>query len=228
MDMKNRMKRKILIISAFLLILAVPLAYGESEADDVLAGMEDFWSTVETFTADFRQEKKLALFSDTIHSTGTLIFQKPERMLWEYDPPDDTVMSLSPGKVMFYFPGLNQAKIFYLSGEDDPTAIAPMGFGMGGEMGDVKDRFSITVHRDESDIEVTFIPKEKGEGAGMEKVVVCVDEKYMPTATAFYETTGDVTELLFSNQEINVSLDDDVFDIELPPGTFIETIGAGE
>jgi len=228
MDRKNRIRRRILLVSAFLLLFVIPAAHGESETDTVLAGMEDFWSTVETFSADFRQEKKLALFSDTVYSTGILLFQKPERMLWKYDPPDDTVMSLSPGKVMFYFPGLNQAKIIYLSGEEDATGMAPMGFGMGGGIDEMKDRFSVTVKRDEKAIEVTFIPKEKSDGDGMEKVVIRVDEEYMPIATAFYEARGDVTELLFSNQIINMPVDAEVFDIELPPGTSIETIGAGE
>lgn len=227
MGKKNKV-RKILIASALIMVLVIPKARGEGEADDVLAGMEGFWNTVETFSADFRQEKHLTLFSDTIHSTGTLIFQKPDRMLWKYDPPDDTVMSLSPGKVMFYFPGLNQAKIIYLSGEDDAATVAPMGFGMGGGMGEMKDRFSVTVDRNGVTIEVTFVPKESGGGDTMEKVVIRVDEAYMPIATVFYETTGDVTELLFSNQEINIPLDEEIFTIEPPPGTFIETIGAGE
>ena len=228
MDKKHNMIRKILLAVTLIAVFVIPAAYGEDETDTVLAGMEEFWSTVETFSADFQQEKELALFSDTIRSTGTLLFQKPERMLWKYDPPDDTVMSLSPGKVMFYFPGLNQAKIIYLSGEDDAAVMAPMGFGMGGGMDEMKNRFSVVVEREEEVIEVTFIPKETNEGDGMEKVVIRVDEAYMPIGTVFYETRGDVTELLFSNQKINVQLDEKVFDIELPPGTSIETIGVGE
>ena len=229
MDAMNRMRRRVILTSVLIIMFVFPAARGEGgEADDVLAGMEGFWSSVETFSADFRQEKRLALFTDTIYSTGTLIFQKPDRMLWKYDPPDDTIMSLSPGKVMFYFPGLNQAKIVYLTGEDDVSTVAPMGFGMGGGMEEMKDRFSVTVHRNGETVEVTFTPKERGEGDTVEKVVIRVDEAYMPIATAFYETTGDVTELLFSNQEINIPLDEEIFTIEPPPGTSIETIGAGE
>ena len=158
MDVNNSMGRKTFLTALLLMVLVVPAAYGESEADTVLAGMENFWSGVETFGADFRQEKSLALFSDTIHSTGTLLFKKPERMLWRYDPPDDTVMSISPGQVMFYFPGLNQARIIHLSGDDNTMDLAPMGFGMGGGMDEMKDRFDVTMKKDGKTIEVTFIP----------------------------------------------------------------------
>jgi len=226
--MKHNMKRMSIIAAALLVLWTAPVAHGQDEVDAVLAGMEDFWSGVETFSAEFRQEKTLALFSDTLSSTGTLLFQKPERMIWKYDPPDETVMSLSPGKVIFYFPGLNQAKIIFLSGGEDTTGLAPLGFGMGGGIGEITDRFSLTIERDGNIIEVTFIPKERVEGDRIERIIVRVDDTYMPVGTTFVETGGDVTELVFSHQLINAPLDADAFEVEFPPGTSVETIGSGE
>ena len=199
MNKNSSMGRKILLATVLVTLLVVPAARGEDETDAVLAGMEEFWSGVTTFSADFRQEKTLAFFPDTIYSTGTLLFEKPGRMLWRYDTPDDTVMSVSPGRVMFYFPGLNQARIMYPSSEDDAAGPASMGFGMGGGMGEMTDRFSVTVERDGNEVEVTFIPKETNDDNRVEKVIIRVDEDSMPIATAFHETTGGVTELLFSN-----------------------------
>jgi outer membrane lipoprotein-sorting protein len=226
--LKRRIILIILIAGALLVLWAAPAAHGEDDVDAVLAGMENFWSGVETFSADFRQEKRLALFSDTLSSTGTLLFQKPERMIWRYDPPDDTVMSLSPGKVVFYFPGLNQGKIIYLSGGEETTTPSFMGFGVGGGIGEMTDRFSVTVTREGNIIEATFVPKEDVEGGGIERVIVRVDEVYMPLGTTFVEAGGDMTELVFSNQLINIPLDADAFEVEFPPGTSVETIGAGE
>jgi outer membrane lipoprotein-sorting protein len=149
-------------------------------------------------------------------------------MLWTYDPPDDTVMSLTPGRVMFYFPGLNQAKVIHLSSGDDPRGASPLGFGMGGGIEEMKDRFVVTVNRNADSTEVIFVPREENEESGIEKMLIRVDDDFMPVGSMFFETGGDVTELVFKNQETNFHLEADAFEIELPSDTSVETIGAGE
>jgi len=76
---------------ALLLALAAPLA-GEPDERVILRGkereafldrLEGRMQKVQSFVAEFDQEKELVFFKDVVKSSGVLLFQRPDQMRWE-------------------------------------------------------------------------------------------------------------------------------------------------
>ncbi|MGZ3447122.1 MAG: LolA family protein, partial [Myxococcaceae bacterium] len=61
--------------------------------------MQGFYERTQDFTADFKQEYLYRTFNRTVVSTGTVAFQKPAKMRWEYLTPSKRTFVLSGDRI---------------------------------------------------------------------------------------------------------------------------------
>jgi outer membrane lipoprotein carrier protein len=208
---------------ALIALLLVSFSAQAADVDKVLADLQSYRETLNTFTANFVQTKHLALLSGDVISRGTFVYKKPGIMVWRYDPPEDTIMGIKPGQITFYFPSLKKAKRVHLSsGADVPQW---MSFGMGpiNDVGSVKKNATVTASEANGIILLSVSPTDKKEA--IKEIVISLRQDYNPARIRFIEKGGDITTIDFSNQRVNPTINDALFDVKIPAGVAIEDIG---
>lgn len=220
--------KRFLVLPLLFFFLAPSISAGEqNEIDDFLKKMETFWRGVDTMVCDFTQRKRLPLFDAEMVSRGSFSFKNPGRMIWRYDPPEETVMAVKPGIVTIYFKANNRAKIIHLKEDEKFPQTMTFGLGGTGDVGGAKEKFDISLTHSGSLDTITFISKERGDEYGFEKVDVAFKRDFTPVSTTIYYSDDDVTAFEFKNVVINGAAENEVFDLVLPKGVLIEEIGSG-
>ncbi len=69
------------------------------EVKTLVERMQGFYERTQDFTADFKQEYLYKMFNRTVVSTGTVAFQKPAKMRWEYLTPSKRSFVLSGDRI---------------------------------------------------------------------------------------------------------------------------------
>lgn len=69
------------------------------EVRSLVQRMQAFYEKTTDFTADFRQDYAYKTFGRTVTSTGTVAFQKPAKMRWEYLTPSKRTFVLSGDRI---------------------------------------------------------------------------------------------------------------------------------
>jgi outer membrane lipoprotein-sorting protein len=194
-----------------------------ADVDGVLAGLQTYRETLNTFTAHFVQKKHLALLSGDVTSTGTFAYKKPGIMVWRYDPPEDTIMGIKPGLITFYFPSLKKAKRIHLSQGVDIPQWMSLGMGPISDIGGLKESSRVAVSEANGATVITIAPKDSKET--IKEIVITLRKDYTPLGVRITEKSGDFTLLTFSEQRVNPPVDDTLFDVKIPAGVAVEDIG---
>lgn len=215
------------IAAAFLLyFLLAPSAFS-NDLDKALEEMKNFWKGVDSFTCDFEQTRRAALFEGDMISTGSLAYKKPETIVLRYDRPDDSVISIKPGLITMYYPSLKEAQVIHFD-EDNPLSnTIPILIGTADEIDRLKKAYTISYGSEKGLVVFTFIPQIKNNLKNVEKYVIKLTTRYMPVETTIYQLGGDTTVMRFTNQKINPPLDEGSLKVPLPPDTRIQEMGGG-
>lgn len=130
-------------------LVLTPVAQAPT-VDEVLAGVQVFYESVQNYHGDFQQTySNLALGTNEV-STGHVYFRKPGMMRWDYAAPQEKYL-ISDGAVLWiYEPEFNQVARLELSASDMPAAVR---FLMG--EGELADDFEVTF-LDECEDENTY------------------------------------------------------------------------
>ena len=78
-------------------VIVLVLAVGAGAEDkppltQALDRLQERYETTRTLTADFRQTVESPTLAKPLESHGTVAFEKPNRMRWEYAKPDEQVI----------------------------------------------------------------------------------------------------------------------------------------
>src|ERR1043166_6035757 len=91
-----------------LALAAVPAAAADNALKQALARLQTRYETTRTLTADFRQSVESPTLASPLESHGTLAFEKPIRMRWDYAAPDPQLI-VGDGEILWiYQPGDKQ------------------------------------------------------------------------------------------------------------------------
>ena len=99
------MRASVRVILASLL-LAVP-AHADT-LKNVLSRLQQRYDGTNTMQADFRQTVESKTLAGTLESKGKVSFEKPNRMRWDYDPPDPQTIVGDGETLWIYQPDLKQ------------------------------------------------------------------------------------------------------------------------
>src|SRR3989442_5352321 len=71
-----------------LMLAALRAAAANDALKQALARLQSRYETTRTLTADFRQSVESPALASPLESRGTVAFEKPNRMRWDYAAPD--------------------------------------------------------------------------------------------------------------------------------------------
>jgi outer membrane lipoprotein carrier protein len=211
-------------MSLFALVLVVAAAptpaAGHPMAPEVKAlvdRMQGFYERTQDFTADFNQEYLYKTFNRTVVSTGTVAFQKPAKMRWEYLTPSKRTFVLSGDRIYALDP---DAQTLTKAALPTSQLSASVTFLWGkGKLGDEFD-ISRTECKECAGTLLTLVPKKPD--ARFREVQLEIDPKTAQVRRSIViDPDGSRNSITFSGLKTNVGLPKETFQLTPPPGTQI-------
>jgi outer membrane lipoprotein-sorting protein len=224
----TRNRRRLSSYVAFLFLL-VPLA-AEDEAQGArvflegearaafLARLAERLSERVSFVADFTQEKRLAVFRDTVRSSGFLLFVPPDRLRWEISTPFRSILLVN-GKDVAKFEFVDDKRRELELGRARDAVLVAMERLQGWLRGNFEEQQKQYVVR--ISIEPTALIVLTPRDEAMRRTVRAIE--FEPAAdlrsmarVTIRERSGDFTTLTFANRTAGVRPDAAVFALEDP------------
>jgi outer membrane lipoprotein carrier protein len=185
--------------------------------------MQAFYERTRDFTADFRQDYAYKTFGRTVTSTGTVAFQKPAKMRWEYATPSKRTFVLSGDRIYAFDP---EAQTLTKGALPTSQLSASVTFLWG--RGKLADEFNIrrTECKECLGPLLTLVPKKPD--ARFREIRLEIDPKSAQVRRSIViDPDGSENAITFSNLKTNVGLAKETFQIEPPAGTqVIDTTAA--
>jgi outer membrane lipoprotein carrier protein len=209
----------------FALFLLVASVLPAQDLGKVIEGMELHYNRLATLQTEFEQTLEYAGKLRDVQ-LGTLYLYRPQKMRWEYSKPKGRLLVADGQKLEMYHPFTNQVRTVMLT--DSADMRAPLAFLLG----------RLNLRRQFKNLELTTIDGEKalvGEGRTGKEGYTRVEFFYDPAAdfqlnkVRVYQRDDSITVFKFSNQILNVKLDETLFEFDPPPGAEIlteQTFGA--
>lgn len=193
-------------------------AGAKANGKDVLAGVEKFYAGMSGLSAKFVQESTFAGLEISQTSHGSVRFQRPGNMDWEYSEPDKQTFIADGKTLWFYQPDLKQVTIsdFRQAFRSD----LPVSFLLG--LGTLSGSFNLK--------KVCSVPKgllldlapKNPDAQGLRGFSLIVDAKdYSPRGSRVTDIGGNETMILFSEAQLAPSFPDKTFEFSIPRGADI-------
>jgi outer membrane lipoprotein carrier protein len=193
------------------------------EVRTLVERMQGFYERTQDFTADFKQEYLYKTFNRTVVSTGTVAFQKPAKMRWEYLTPSKRTFVLSGERIYALDP---EAQTLTKAALPTSQLSASVTFLWG--KGKLSDEFDIsrTECKECLGTLLTLVPKKPD--ARVREVQLDIDPKSAQVRRSIViDPDGSRNAITFSDLRMNVGLAKDTFQLTPPPGTqIIDTTAA--
>ena len=197
-----------------MLVLAVGAgAEDKAPLRQALDRLQERYETTKTLTADFRQTVESPTLAKPLESHGTVAFEKPNRMRWEYAKPDEQVI-VGDGETLWVYQPEEKQVIKAPLGEAF-QATTPVTFLAG--LGRVDRDFEATLDADEPERwRLRLVPRRD---AGIGTLWLAVRKRDASIEEArITDPVGTTTRIAFSNERRNVELDAGRFRFTPPPG----------
>ena len=193
--------------------LTAPAFARADELKTALTKLQERYESTKTFTAEFRQIIESPTLAGTIESRGKLAFEKPNRMRWDYDPPDRQIIVGDGETLWIYQPDEKQVIKAPLS--EAFQARTPVSF-LGG-LGHVDREFDATLEKDDPARWLLRLVSKQDKGFGTLRLSVRKSDAAIEEAR-ITDTLGTTTRLLLTGEKRNVTLEPTLFRFTPPPG----------
>ena len=195
-----------------LALVAAPAAAADA-LKDALARLQSRYETTRTLTADFQQSVESPTLATPLKSHGTVAFEKPNRMRWDYAAPDKQLI-VGDGKTLWiYQPDDKQVLKAPLA--EAFQARTPVNFLAG--LGRIERDFEPSLEREEPERWVLHLVPRKDAAIGTLTLLVRKTDATVEEAR-ITDPLGTTTRIAFANEKRNGTLDAELFRFSPPAG----------
>ena len=185
--------------------------------EEAVANLEKALKTARTLRADFEQLHYSMSVSEPLREKGELLFEKPDRMRWEYKSPQDKVFLYKEGVLETYLPEDKQLTRSPVAEEALKSDI----FGIFLGTMSFRDAYAIESNPFPTDAarvrQVKLTPKTEGDYS---HILLEIDETtWLLRRAIFLEWAGAKREFVFSRVRTGIRLPSGAFTLKVPPGT---------
>jgi outer membrane lipoprotein carrier protein len=186
---------------------------GDDAVKPVLKRLQERYEATRTLTADFKQTVESPTLAGTLESRGTVAFEKPNRMRWEYAPPDQQVIIGDGETLWIYQPDERQVIKAKLGAAFQ--ARTPITFLAG--LGRLERDFTASLEREDADRWVLKLVPRDDSGIGTLILTLKKPDAVIEEARVT-DPLGTTTRLALASERRNVPLDAAQFHFTPPPG----------
>jgi outer membrane lipoprotein carrier protein len=218
------------ILAAFCLaavgpaVVAAPPVAAPATLEQVLKEVQKRQSAVKTLQADFTQQKTLALLAEPQLAGGTFIYEKPDKVRWNYAEPNPVTMLIAGGRMTTFYPKLSRAESLEVGRFQDRIFKY---MGAGNAIGELATwfNFRFSDRKGESSWKLDLVPKTSQVAKRVKKITIWIDRtSYMTSKFEYVEADDDTTLYEFTSIRVNEPVPAAAFKLELPPTVKVETM----
>ncbi|MFQ5683111.1 MAG: outer membrane lipoprotein carrier protein LolA [Candidatus Binatia bacterium] len=211
-----------LLLAFFLLSNAFPGIAGEMKAESrVIERFQQSYDSTIDFTAAFRQETDFKTLNRKLVARGKLYFKQPGKMLWSYEEPKGQVV-LADGKALYFYQP-EQGQIMKSPLKDAFQSGISLSFLLG--IGNLTRDFKVTLKGLKKGNYILQLGP-RGEWKGIRDIVLGVNCQSFDIIWAqIQDLVGNVVTIHFSDIRKGVGLKDSLFQLEVPDGVDVVTLG---
>jgi len=200
-------------VVCLVLAAAVVAPARADELADALRTLQQRYESTRTLVAKFRQEVKSPTMAGKLTSNGTVSFEKPNRMRWDYAAPDRQTI-VSDGETLWIYQP-EEKQVLKAPLREAFQATTPVTFLAG--LGHVDRDFTPTLESSADDRWVLKLVPREARGVATLMLVVRKGDASIEEAR-ISDPLGTTTRLALSDEKRNVSLGADLFHFTPPPG----------
>ena len=180
---------------------------------DALAKVQSRYESTKTMEADFRQTVESPTLAAPLKTSGKVAFEKPNRMRWDYEPPDQQTIVGDGQSLWLFQPDMNQVIKAPLG--EAFQASTPLTFLSG--LGSLERDFDTSLEKDTPEAWVLKLVPKKDSALGVLGLTVRKSDASIAEAR-IKDSVGTVTKIAFSNEKRNGKIDAARFTFTPPPG----------
>jgi len=199
---------------ALAILAAAPARATDSGAlDAALHKLQERYEGTRTLTADFRQTIESPTLTSPLETHGTVAFEKPNRMRWDYAAPDAQLIIGDGDTLWIYQP--DEKQVIRAPLDKAFRATTPVTFLAG--LGRLERDFETTLVKDKPERwTLKLVPKQDA-GIGTLGLLVRKSDASIEEAR-ITDPLGTTTRIVLSNERRNVTLDGGLFRFSPPSG----------
>lgn len=187
---------------------------------EILQGTESYYQHLSAFTAHFSQFTTSATASSmTTKASGTLYYQKPRQMRWEYHTPEPQVFIANQDMAWLYVPSERQVSIFAAK----TFFNSPLAETFFEGVNELSAHFNVSLdpNRSNSDTAVLrLVPKH--EDPNIKLLLLWIDlQTFQITQVETQDALANTNLITLQDQQTVSHLDDKLFQMNIPPGTIV-------
>jgi chaperone LolA len=196
------------------IVLAFTTVARADSLHDALAKVQQRYESTKTMEADFQQTVESTALASPLKTAGKVAFEKPNRMRWDYDPPDKQTIVGDGQTLWLYQPDMNQVIKAPLG--EAFQASTPLTFLSG--LGQLERDFTATLESESTDAWVLrLVPKKDAAALGTLGLRVRKSDASIAEAR-ITDAAGTITRIAFSNERRNGTIERARFTFTPPPG----------
>ena len=195
------------------IVLAFTAVAHADALHDALAKVQQRYESTKTMEADFQQTVESTALASPLKTAGKVAFEKPNRMRWDYDPPDKQTIVGDGQTLWLYQPDMNQVIKAPLG--EAFQASTPLTFLSG--LGQLERDFTATLESETADAWVLRLVPKKDAALGTLGLRVRKSDASIAEAR-ITDSAGTTTRIAFSNERRNGTIERARFTFTPPPG----------
>jgi outer membrane lipoprotein carrier protein len=195
------------------LVLALGSVAHADALKDALAKVQQRYESTKTMEADFQQTVESAALASPLKTAGKVAFEKPNRMRWDYDPPDKQTIVGDGETLWLYQPDMNQVIKTPLG--QAFQAATPLTFLAG--LGRIERDFDASLEKQTSEAWVLKLIPKRDAALGALGLTVRKSDASIAEAR-ITDAAGTTTRIAFTNEKRNGTIEQARFKFTPPPG----------
>jgi outer membrane lipoprotein carrier protein len=200
------------LLTAYCLLLSALFAQAAS-VDDVVKRLQARYDSTAGFRADFLQEVESATLGQKVESQGKVYFKKPGRMRWEFNAPEQLLVS---DGTFFWLYQPKENQVIKTPFQQAFRSNTPVSFLTG--VGRLDQDFTASLSGETNEAyNLRLTPKKDADTIGLLELIVSTKTFDILQATVV-DPLGNTTRVRFANIDRDAPLDDALFRFTVPPG----------
>lgn len=196
-----------------LFVVATTAAAAPDGLAEAVKRLQERYESTKTLTADFQQIVESPTLAGALESKGTLAFEKPNRMRWDYAAPDKQLVVGDGETLWIYQP--EERQVIKAPFTEAFQTSTPITFLAG--LGQLERDFATSLEREDAERWVLRLVPRKDESLGALTLMVRKKDATIEEARVT-DALGTTTRLRLSAEKRNERLDPGLFRFTPPAG----------
>ena len=193
---------------------------GTSELDDIISKIEARYGGIDALTARFVQTTRSSVFGAE-EQGGALKVKRPSMMRWSFDGEGGKEF-VTDGKTMWIYTRADNQVLKY----EDVSSVKSQADNLLQSLDRIDEMFEVSLV-DDGDAALHTLSLKPREGEAQFKTLrLVLDEQVMLKGLTMTDTFDNVTELAFSNVQLDAVLPASAFSFEVPEGAQVVDAGS--